>query len=276
MKGLVIFAILSILTAGVCLADDPGVRDTFLVETVYAELGDSAVDVRAFAICDDSIAFYNLPLTWTSSDSLISLSHVSYYNILIAWDETFDSLVTGLGFLRMLGFYDICGDDNPPLYWPYDRLHCWTFHFTIDSLAVPQIISIDTTYDPVNGSLIVGLVGGSIEFAPEFIPGAIYYGTTSIDREADLDLPTELALAGNYPNPFNPITTLDYSLPEPGEISISVYNILGQKVARLFEGEKPAGRYTVTWNASDYPSGVYFARLEAGGSSRSIKMLLLK
>ena len=278
MKEVLIMTVLAIFASGVCLADDPGVRDTIIVETVYADLGDTSVDVIAYAYCDDSIAFYNIPLTCNSlcDSASIYLTQVTYYNTLILWDECWDTLACDDNFLRMVGWYDICGDDNPPLFWPYDRLTCWTLHFTIDSLATSQIISIDTTYDPMNGSLIFGLVGGVNEFAPEFIPGAIFYGITSGAENEDPNLPTEFAISGNYPNPFNPTTTIAYALPEPGEISLTVYNILGQKAARLFKGEKAAGRYTITWDGSDFPSGVYFARLEAGGLSRSIKMMLLK
>jgi len=276
MKTLTFLSILSILSAGICLAQDPGARDTIIVETVFAEVGDSAVVVRAYVVCDDSVAFYNMPLSWSSSDSLINLSHVSYNNVLLEWDDTFDSLVTSLGFLRMIGWNDICGDDNPTLFAPVYRLLCWTFHFSIDSLAIPQVITIDTTFDPINGSLLFGEVGGVNAFIPEFIPGGISYGIPLGFEDQESALPTELALSQNYPNPFNPATTLSYSLPEPSEITLTIFNILGQQVDILVQGLEPAGIHTITWGASRFPSGVYFARLESGGSSKSIKMLLLK
>jgi hypothetical protein len=89
-------------------------------------------------------------------------------------------------------------------------------------------------------------------------------------------LPRHYILFQNYPNPFNTSTTIEFSLPEQAHVELSIYNILGQKVAVIFKGVKPAGTHTVVWDAGDMPSGVYFARLEGGGDSRAVKMLLLK
>jgi hypothetical protein len=98
---------------------------------------------------------------------------------------------------------------------------------------------------------------------------------TAIDG-SEFGLPRCLVLAGNYPNPFNVSTSIRYNLPEASNLSIEIFNILGQQVATLMEGFEQAGEYTIIWNASDLPSGVYFARLETGKSIETIKMLLLK
>ena len=89
-------------------------------------------------------------------------------------------------------------------------------------------------------------------------------------------LPADMVLYQNYPNPFNAMTVLNYSLPQPGPVTLSIYNLLGRHVATLFEGKKPAGRHTITWDAAAFPSSVYFARLKTPNSSQSIKMVLLK
>jgi len=83
-------------------------------------------------------------------------------------------------------------------------------------------------------------------------------------------------ITGMTPNPFNSSTTIGFTLNEPGMVNLSVYNIQGQRVAELFNDIRQAGEHSITWDASDYPSGVYFARLEAGGSSKTAKMVLLK
>jgi hypothetical protein len=137
-------------------------------------------------------------------------------------------------------------------------------------------VNIDTTFDPVNGSLVFGEVGGVIEFPPVFIPGAIFYGVTSDITESDQILPKEISLSQNYPNPFNASTVIEFALTEKSFVELTVYNLLGQKAATVFKGEKGAGYYTITWNGSEFPSGVYFARLQAGGISKSVKMVLLK
>jgi parallel beta-helix repeat protein len=97
----------------------------------------------------------------------------------------------------------------------------------------------------------------------------------TVDNPA-IDLPERFALSQNHPNPFNPSTAISYSLPEHSIISLSIYNLLGRRVATIFEGVQQAGEHSVTWDASAFPSGVYFARLEAGGHSESVKMVLLK
>lgn len=88
--------------------------------------------------------------------------------------------------------------------------------------------------------------------------------------------PKAFALSQNYPNPFNSATVLNYTLPEAGWVTLSVYNILGRCVDILHRGNRQAGDYTVAWDASDLPSGIYFARIKAGRHSDSIKLLLLK
>ncbi len=93
---------------------------------------------------------------------------------------------------------------------------------------------------------------------------------------SDNTIPESFGFSRCHPNPFNTATSISYSLPERGEVSISIFNIRGQKVATIFEGMQEAGEHTITWDAVDFPSGVYFARLEAGEHSENIKMVLLK
>ncbi|MBI2618811.1 MAG: T9SS type A sorting domain-containing protein [Ignavibacteriales bacterium] len=89
--------------------------------------------------------------------------------------------------------------------------------------------------------------------------------------------PQELALEPNYPNPFNPTTNISFTVPEDGRAVLRVYNMLGQEVAVLFEGEAVAGRlYRATFDASALPTGVYVSRLESGGQSVMRKMLFVK
>ena len=83
-------------------------------------------------------------------------------------------------------------------------------------------------------------------------------------------------LEQNYPNPFNPTTEINYSVPQRSLVTLTVYNVLGQKVETLFSGYQNPGNYQVTFNAARYASGVYFYRLEAGSFSATKKMLLIK
>ena len=86
----------------------------------------------------------------------------------------------------------------------------------------------------------------------------------------------DFALAQNYPNPFNPGTKIEYSLQKSAKIKLEVFNLLGQKVATLVDGRKPAGKFTVDFDASHFASGLYFYTLKSGGVKLTRKMMLLK
>jgi hypothetical protein len=90
------------------------------------------------------------------------------------------------------------------------------------------------------------------------------------------DLPRDYALFQNYPNPFNPVTQIRYALPEAGRVRLTIYNTLGQQVARLVDLRQEAGTYSVTWDARDFASGVYYYRLEAGSFREVRKLVLMK
>ncbi len=100
--------------------------------------------------------------------------------------------------------------------------------------------------------------------------------------EKEIRQPSQFSLSQNHPNPFNAATTISYALPEPGEVVISIFNLLGQRVATIYEGSREAGEHKVVWDAAAFPSGIYFARLavqpvwEAGERTENIKMVLLK
>ncbi|MBU0507311.1 T9SS type A sorting domain-containing protein [bacterium] len=84
------------------------------------------------------------------------------------------------------------------------------------------------------------------------------------------------ALSQNYPNPFNSTTTLSYSLARPDLIELSVFDLLGRRVAVLSEGQQTAGDHNLQWNASAFPSGVYLVRLTAETKQETKKVILLK
>lgn len=80
----------------------------------------------------------------------------------------------------------------------------------------------------------------------------------------------------NFPNPFNPVTNIQYAIGSPGLVILKVYDVLGKEVATLVNEEKPAGSYTVEFNGSNLASGVYFYKLGTGEFVQVKKMLLLK
>ena len=84
------------------------------------------------------------------------------------------------------------------------------------------------------------------------------------------------SLSNNYPNPFNPSTKITYTLPERGNVSLKVYDLLGGEVAQLVNGEIEAGSYEIIFNAANLPSGVYFYRLQAGSFVQTKKMIIIR
>lgn len=119
-----------------------------------------------------------------------------------------------------------------------------------------------------------------------FTGETVYYRLKQVDFDGRFEyspvievavlLPTKFALMQNYPNPFNPSTTIAYELPTRAKVLLKVYDMLGREVATLVNGEQTAGRYAQPFNASQFSSGVYFYRLQAGNFVETKKMILVK
>lgn len=100
--------------------------------------------------------------------------------------------------------------------------------------------------------------------------------TTEVENKTDLAQPVKTTLNQNFPNPFNPSTTISYSLTEPSEVELTVFNLLGMKVATLVNASQSSGEYTIQFDASQLASGVYLYRLQAGNTTQTRKMILMK
>jgi len=98
----------------------------------------------------------------------------------------------------------------------------------------------------------------------------------SVDDKNQGLTPIQFSLEQNYPNPFNPSTTIQYSIPEGGNVKLLVYNSLGEEVAVLADEYKDAGNYNIKFNASKLPSGIYFYKLKMNSSIETKKMILLR
>jgi len=88
--------------------------------------------------------------------------------------------------------------------------------------------------------------------------------------------PLAFSLEQNYPNPFNPTTKIKYSIPRRSNLTLKIYNVLGQEVATLVNEAKPAGSYEINWNANKCASGIYFYQIKSGEFIKTKKMILLK
>ena len=99
---------------------------------------------------------------------------------------------------------------------------------------------------------------------------------TSVNDNTIKLIPKQFELYQNYPDPFNPTTTLSFTIPLRSSVSLKVFDILGREVATIISGEMPAGTYSRQWNATKMSSGIYFYRLRAGSFTQTKRLVLLK
>jgi hypothetical protein len=149
------------------------------------------------------------------------------------------------------------------------------YSFIVPQLANGQEFYFYYTYRDTTGAAIREPSTGfyNFQYGQKDTITSILTGVTGKNTGS---LPAKYSLSQNYPNPFNPGTNISYSIPISGNVSLKIYNILGQKVATVFQGFREAGNYTVNFNALKLASGVYFYRLQAGQFVGVKKMILCK
>jgi hypothetical protein len=99
---------------------------------------------------------------------------------------------------------------------------------------------------------------------------------TSVKENSGLYPPADFTLEQNFPNPFNPNTTIRFSIPKATHVTLSIYNSLGEEIAKLVSQNLYAGIHTTEWDASGFASGVYYYRITADNFVETKKLLLLK
>ena len=135
-----------------------------------------------------------------------------------------------------------------------------------------NIVRIYAVIDP-NNQITEVHENNNMGWSPLKVSGIV----TAIQKNPEgSQLPSSIKLYPNYPNPFNPTTTIHYALPASGNVKLTVYNILGRQVARLVDGRQSAGNHQIRFNASQLSSGVYFYRLQVNNIVRTGKMMLIK
>ena len=135
------------------------------------------------------------------------------------------------------------------------------------SYPFPYTYSMAVTPD---GNVWMGMSRGILRINPESLP---VINHTKVESEPSKTTSNEIFC---YPNPFNPSTIIEYSLPENGHVTMTVYNVSCQVVVVLKDEYQQAGNYSIIWNASDKPSGLYFCTLKANGISETRKMVVVK
>ena len=166
-----------------------------------------------------------------------------------------------------------------------DSLHTWEKLGCL--VGEGNALCSDIEFIFSNDTLILEYIGIGIDFYEQtFIvsdsgglsdTALVYFNLNRPEGTSDIgSIPHEYSLSQNHPNPFNPVTTIEYTLPRSGEVSLIVYNLLGEQVVRLVNNFQSAATYEISWDASSVASGIYFYRLQSGDFVQTRKMLLLK
>jgi hypothetical protein len=133
------------------------------------------------------------------------------------------------------------------------------YHTTED-----KIDKFNLTYFHRCAKMVIGTLASIVELN----------SSSAVDRQNIVV--EKFALHQNYPNPFNPVTTISYSLPIKAQVELVIYNTLGESVMQLVNEEKEAGKYSVKFDETNLPSGIYFYKLQAGSFIETKKMVLMK
>ncbi len=266
-----------IVTGNIRVLEAPATLDSIWVDAVVGRPGNGvAVNVYGYNEIEvDSIA---LALEYTSDDITFNTVNFSGTRSESALNKTVATNLPERQLLITIKF-------NSLMPMPAGEGVLATLYFDIDINAPEHTVLINS--EPYLGFWKTVFhrpsSGGGMTIEPYFHPGQIEIKHT-VPVEEDFDnnlLPKEFALAQNYPNPFNPSTRIEFALPRAADVTLTVYNILGEKVKTLVDEHMNPGVHFVIFDGYDdnnnpVASGMYFYRIKAGDFSRSRKMMMLK
>jgi hypothetical protein len=138
------------------------------------------------------------------------------------------------------------------------------------------IVTISAEATDVFGEGLDGNGNGRYEGSPADDYSWTFYTKIVTGVEGPIPEPLSFSLSPNYPNPFNPITTIPYSVPRRSLVTLIVYNVLGERIATLVDETKAPGRYEVRFDASGLATGVYFCRMNASNYTSIRKLMMIK
>ena len=145
----------------------------------------------------------------------------------------------------------------------------------IDPNFIQETSSYCSDGDKITFKVLVASSGELVDMDVDAQLTWINMGTSIVNLVETL--PLAISLNSAYPNPFNPSTTLSFTLPHQVEVSLTIYNLQGREVVSLIDQNMDAGYHSVVWNADSHSSGVYFVKMTAGSSHiRTQKLMLMK
>ncbi len=273
-------------------------------------IGNSNVELNRVKIIDDvnklmsiggsQVQIVNSTIVQTAEESLVEVtirsSTVSFVNSII-WQKKSEKQIE----VRSLDDYEISHliFENTLLKEGVNGIDSdyWDIELKAEIIENTDVMSFDPLFsDPANGDFRLqenspAIDSGTAHFewdgevildmqpedyygaAPDI--GAYEYDPTVSVEKSEL-FPQTAHLLNPSPNPFNPSTTISFTLSEPSEIVLSIFNINGQKVTDLISGQMSAGMHSAVWNADGMASGVYFCVLDTGGAAEAKRLLLLR
>ena len=174
----------------------------------------------------------------------------------------------------------------------YNPDYAFEFRISLDDILIDDDVRLTpangmrTPFEPMihdndgdgwEGQLVLSPTNDDMAHQTCEVWSSTWIGTQSTVLSAEEEIvANEFALHQNYPNPFNPETTIKFSIPSTQDVNLSVYNMLGQRVVTLFNGELQGGSHIAKWHAGDIASGVYIYKLTSSNKTITQKMLLLK
>jgi len=193
-----------------------------------------------------------------------------------------DSVTFTFGSTQIYDFYVVDSSEEEIWRWSWDEF------FSPMVLELPlgpgdsTLASCEWDMNnPAGDTVLPGecrVTGTYVYISPPLYPVSvrIVVNPSSVGERGASTLPSRFSIDQNYPNPFNPITEIQYALPRDCWVRLEVYNILGQKVAKLIDERQEAGYKAVRWDAMAVASGIYIYRIQAGDFAQTRRMILLK
>lgn len=244
------------------------VKGDMVGNIVNSNFGNNILDYESGGVMyvkDAELNIYNSILYGNNGQNFLIFDNaeINVYNSLI---QGGDSLVTYLGD----GSVNWYGEnmDFDPLWQIEATENPYAFQSASPCIDAGTMNLPDETLLPE-----LDLAGNPRIFGNSIDLGCYEWNGTEADEETMEPIP---GMISNYPNPFNPQTTINYTLPESDEVKIQIYNLKGQLVKILVDGNKPAGLHSVLWNAKGQASGIYFYKIITDSESKTGKCLLLK
>ena len=184
----------------------------------------------------------------------------------VQWSEpAYPDVIDSLEYKVQEGWFTSAAYDLGDVVIPWTRIDKAATSLDIDIYALAP--------DTKHIFFIRSVMGERVSSATRTNLPVVHYSAVSVEGA---ELPAEVELSQNYPNPFNPQTTIDYALPQAGDVSLVVYDLVGRIVSTLIDGIQPAGHHEVRFNAGDLPTGTYLYRLRTGAETVTRTMTLMR